>query len=344
MVTESRSAKDPSVCVVICAHSTERWALLQSAVASAVAEGPDEVIVVVDHNQALLQRAYATLDQSSESGLVRVISNSNQNGLSGARNEGIAGARSHIVAFIDDDAEAVPGWLTYLLQPFTDADVVAVGGRAIPARPERFPAWWPHEYDWVVGCSWSGLPESISDVRNVIGCSMAFQREALVALNGFLPELGRKGENAGGCEETELCIRLRLNQNGARIVYEPKATVLHHVDDRRLTLRYFLRRCWSEGRSKAVIQNKMGHVSLGPEKRFALEAIRTSIGTVIRATVRLDRDGLARSGAIIGGLVWTGLGFFTARFFQRDPQGSGRSPAALSPTVGNRPPRSASRI
>ena len=307
MVTGASPEARPSISVIICAHSLDRWELLRSAVSSATAEKPDDVVVVIDHNDRLLMNAVEGLTGTSGPTRIRVIANSHQSGLSGARNTGIESTDATIVAFIDDDAEVIPGWMRHLLAPFSDTTVVAVGGRAMPARPDRFPAWWPPEYNWVVGCSWAGLPEALTEVRNVIGCCMAFRRDALVETDGFDPALGRVGSNAAGCEETELCIRLR--RGGARVLYEPRATVLHHVDDRRLTARYFVRRCWSEGRSKARITRRLDGGSLGPERRFAIDAVRQSISTGTRATLRLEWSGIARAAALVGGLCTTGLGF-----------------------------------
>ncbi len=307
MVSPDVAGRRHTVSIIICAHSTQRWEQLGNAVASAVSERPDQVLVVIDHNAELLRLAKDSLESCDAQTPVRIVANANDQGLSGARNTGIASADCEITAFIDDDAEALPGWLGHLISPFDDPTVVAVGGRALPARPDDFPPWWPHEYDWVVGCSWTGLPEVLSEVRNVIGCTMAFRREALVATDGFDVRLGRVGANAAGCEETELC--MRLSRNGARVLYEPKATVLHHVDRSRLTPRYFIRRCWAEGRSKALIHRTLGGGALGPERRFAADALRRSFGTGARAIVRRDASGVGRAAATLGGLCATGLAF-----------------------------------
>jgi glycosyltransferase involved in cell wall biosynthesis len=49
-------------------------------------------------------------------------------GVSNARNRGIEEARGEIVAFIDGDCVAVPGWLRKLVEPFADPEVGCVGG------------------------------------------------------------------------------------------------------------------------------------------------------------------------------------------------------------------------
>jgi hypothetical protein len=67
----------------------------------------------------------------------------------------------------------------------------------------------PEEFDWVVGCSYRGLPAGEALIRNPIGSSMSLRRQAAVEAGGFRPEVGRVGTFPVGCEETELAIRLR---------------------------------------------------------------------------------------------------------------------------------------
>jgi glucosyl-dolichyl phosphate glucuronosyltransferase len=100
-----------SVCsVIICAYTVERWDDTMQAVASVQAQQPtpNEIILVVDHNPELLTRLAEGLPG------VRVVSSTNERGSSGARNTGVALATGDIVAFLDDDAVAQPGWLAAL--------------------------------------------------------------------------------------------------------------------------------------------------------------------------------------------------------------------------------------
>src|SRR5512141_177425 len=92
------------ISVIICAYTDARWNDLIEAVASLRRQqtAPAEVIVVVDHNPALLARVRAEFPH------VTVIENMGPQGLSGARNSGLAAASGEIVAFMDEDATAEP--------------------------------------------------------------------------------------------------------------------------------------------------------------------------------------------------------------------------------------------
>src|SRR5258705_7444305 len=70
--------------VVICAHKLDRWDELQRAVGSVRAQtrAPREILVVVDNNEALRERA------AREIAGVTVLPNTKQPGLSGGRMTG----------------------------------------------------------------------------------------------------------------------------------------------------------------------------------------------------------------------------------------------------------------
>ena len=197
----------PTTTVVVCAYTLDRWDLLSTAVRAAALQShrPCEVLLIVDHNAELAARAEDALAGAG----VTVVANRYGRGLSGARNTGVEEANGEIVAFLDDDAVPEPRWLAALVAPFAAAEVVATGGVARPVWADGRPAWFPREFDWVVGCSYDGQARGVADIRNPLGCNMAFRRAALAAVDGFREDVGRVGGRPLGCEETELCIRLR---------------------------------------------------------------------------------------------------------------------------------------
>jgi glycosyltransferase involved in cell wall biosynthesis len=193
-----------SVTVVICAYTEARWAYTAAAIESVLAQqpAPRQLLLVVDHNPPLAARARREFPN------VTILESEDSPGLSGARNTGLRAAAFGVTVFLDDDAAARPGWLASLVGPYSGADVVATGGSVHPRWPTVRPRWLPPEFDWVVGCSYRGLPEALDVVRNPIGANMSMRTGLALSLGGFDTAVGRTASKPRGCEETELAIRL----------------------------------------------------------------------------------------------------------------------------------------
>jgi GT2 family glycosyltransferase len=301
----------PTVSVVICCYTVSRWERLLDVIESVREQtlAPQDVFIVVDHNEDLYERLLAVVDD------VTLVKSSGPKGLSGARNTGVGFADSDIVAFLDDDAEAAPDWLERLIAFYDDPDVLAVGGRVEPVWEDGRPFYFGEELDWIVGCSHRGMPKVASEVRNVIGANMSFRLDVLRQVGGFNLSLGRQGAKPFGCEETEICIRSRMGAPGSRIVYEPAALVHHHVPANRGTIRYMLSRSWSEGISKAQVSQIVGHKrALGPERRYVRSVLPRAVFAGIHDWSREGNpQGLGRAGAVISVLAFTAAGYLRGR-------------------------------
>lgn len=301
----ARTATPHSVSVIVCAYTHERWDQLQLAVRSAheqLVDG-DELIVVIDHNDSLLADARSTFRD-----VAIVVENSEVKGLSGARNSGVAAARGDLSAFLDDDAHAQAGWLEHLVAPFDDADIVGTGGFASPMWETAAPRWMPDEFLWVVGCSYVGLPDEVAPIRNPIGCSMAFRTEAIRVAGGFPHDLGRVDKRPAGGEETDLSINITTHQGGT-IVQCPESVVSHAVMAERATLGYFTSRCYFEGRSKAILADRVGTGDATAAERTYLRTLAVGVGRRLVRPTDGRLSGLAQAGAILLGLGTTTLGF-----------------------------------
>lgn len=160
-----------NVSVVICAYAQRRWAQTRAAVESVLSQEPRpaQVLLVIDHNAELATQARRSLPGAT------VLESHETPGLSGARNAGLQAASHPVTVFLDDDARARPGWLAALTGPYASPDVVATGGSVYPLWPGQRPRWLPPAFDWVVGCSYAGLPEKTGVVRNPIGANMSMR-------------------------------------------------------------------------------------------------------------------------------------------------------------------------
>jgi glucosyl-dolichyl phosphate glucuronosyltransferase len=190
--------------VIICAYTLERWGDLKAAIASVQQQEipAGEIILVIDHNPMLMKMAEIQFPD------ILVVENLGRRGLSGARNTGVELASQEVVVFMDEDAVAEPNWLVELLNAYQDEQTIGVGGEVRPNWLGKQPVWFPREFNWVVGCSWTGGPDTLSQVRNMIGCNMSFRKEVYHTSGGFRDSLGRLGMNSiVSCEETEFCIR-----------------------------------------------------------------------------------------------------------------------------------------
>jgi GT2 family glycosyltransferase len=296
----------PPASVVICAYSEDRWELLVEAIHSAQRQSvpPLETIVVVDHNPALLARIRRELP-----GVVAVES-SGAPGLAGARNTGVAAASGSVVAFLDDDALAEEAWLEKLTAPYDNPSVMGSGGAVRPMWATPRPRWFPPEFDWVVGCSYRGLPAERAPIRNPIGANMSFRREVFQRAGGFREGIGRVGRWPVGCEETELAIRAYQVMPGTRVLFDPAAAVDHHVPADRATPRYFASRCFAEGLSKALVAGHVGSDdALASERRYVVTQLGSGVVRGLVGALRGDAGGLLRAAAIGAGLAMTSAGY-----------------------------------
>ncbi len=297
--------------VVICCYTERRYDDVLAAIASVRAQAapPGRLLVVVDHDEALLGRLQQELPE------VEVVPNKQSRGLSGARNTALALIEEPLVAFLDDDAVAQPGWLDALVAPFADPAVAGTGGRLDPAWDAGRPAWFPAEFDWVVGCSHPGQPAAGGVVRNPIGANMAFRTAWLVEAGGFAETMGRIGTVPVGAEETEASIRIAQQRPGTHFWYAPDAVARHRVRAERGRWSYFRARCWGEGLSKAVVRRERGP-ELGTEQSYVQQVLLPGV-------LRYLRSGQVRRAlAIVLGLAVTVAGYGAGLARTRRPSAS----------------------
>jgi len=206
---------DLTATIVICTRN--RPALLRNCLEgiARLEREPDEVLVVDntsgDEETEAVARAFAATYT------VEPIQ-----GLSRARNRGLAESNSEIVAYLDDDAVPDGRWLNCLLEAFADPRVAVVtGGTNTPGssaggsnqEPSHFLS--NRDRQWFEIAAFGGLG---------IGANMALRKVACIGWKVFDERLGR-GAPFHGAEEHHAFVHfLFLSYSAAHV---PAAIVFH---------------------------------------------------------------------------------------------------------------------
>ena len=191
---------------------------------------PDEIVVVDDHPTKHFKYSHP---------LVNIIQTSEEKGLSGCRNIGVMNSGGDIIAFLDDDVIVDRGWAENVINCFRDEKLGIVFGRIDPLYMSPPPKWWDEKkFGWTVG------------VCVPAGANFAVRREVFDKVGLFNEFLGiRKGIRVS-LEEYEFSKRCSKYYE---IGLCDKAVIKHKVPAKRLTRKYVLKRCFSEGRGKRRI-------------------------------------------------------------------------------------------
>jgi GT2 family glycosyltransferase len=281
-----------TVSVVVASFTEERWEQLQRALASIRAQtiSVAEIVLSIDHNEALFRRAEAAFPD------VKVVENREPRGASGARNTGIKLCSGSLIAFLDDDITADPEWLAASIRHFADPSVVGVGGRITPIWEGVPPAWFPEELLWTVGVTYRGMPSRAAAVRNVWTANMVVRRSACERVGGFRPEFGKLGDREDfQAEDTEFCLRVARDWPNGKWIYEPDAVAGHAVPLRRSSRRFLVTRCYHEGRNKMLMADIAGKESTSREKRYFVRTLPAGVLRGLREAIGGDLHGAARS-------------------------------------------------
>lgn len=181
-----------------------------------------------------------------------------QQGLSFARNRGIAESKGEIVAFIDDDETINEEFVAAYIDLFENHGAFAAAGAVKVCYESGRPAWMSHYTEKMIGNP-IDLGKEVITITSTItpaGGNMAFNREIFNLCGAFDTHLGRKGSDMLGGEENDIFDRMR--NLGERVFYAPNAIVYHHISEKKLTKEYFDKVANGIGRSKYIRAQKFG--------------------------------------------------------------------------------------
>lgn len=235
----------PRISVVVCTYNGERT-IRDCLEGLAALDYPNYEVIVVndgstDNTAAIVQ----------EFGF-RLINTENR-GLSSARNTGMEAATGEIIAYTDDDARPDTHWLAYLAAAFTNKKYAAVGGPNIAPPGDGLIA------DCVSNAPGGPVHILLSDceAEHVPGCNLAVRTAILREIGGFDPIYRAAGD------DVDVCWRLR--ERGWMLGFSPAAMVWHH---RRNSIRAYWKQQVGYGKAEALLEkkwpekyNSLGHLT-----------------------------------------------------------------------------------
>lgn len=174
---------------------------------------------------------------------LRMVSEPKQ-GLSHARNRGIAESRGEIVAIIDDDEEINPEFAAAYIDFFArHPEALMAGGKVVPTYEAARPRWMSRFTERpIAGTLDLGEHEKPFTKGYPAGGNMAVRRTAFDTYGVFDTSLGRTGSALVGGEEKELAHRIAsASKSDTPVWWVPGAVIYHIIPPSKLTLDYFRR-------------------------------------------------------------------------------------------------------
>jgi GT2 family glycosyltransferase len=244
---------------------------------------PDQVVVVRRSEDEAAAQVISSLQGAVDECVI------DRPGQLAAMELGSRRARTDVVAFTDDDAVPRVDWLRYLLAPYRDRAVGAVGGRDVVhhqggiTRGDAERVGSISVFGRVAGQHHIGVGVA-REVAHLKGANMSFRRGLL----RFPVDL--RGEGSQIFNELAMC--LAVADQGRKVVYDPRAQVDHYPGERfdedrrtRPTLRAAANAAFNESFILYSLRPRRRHVRLA---YMVLVGTRTSPG-LVRAAVAAAR-------------------------------------------------------
>lgn len=230
---------NPDVAIII--PTLRRPESLERAVRSAlvqtgVSDRLREIIVVDNDPQASSRETAARL--AEEAGIPIIWRHAPRPGVATARNAGLAATTAPLIAFLDDDEAASPGWLTALLTAQTATGADAVFGPIRGRVPDGI-GWTRSYLERFFGREG---PDRTQLIEAPYGCGNSLLVRA-TALPGAVP-FNAAADQSGGEDDA---LFAALAASGGRFGWAADAWVDEFAPPHRATLRYALTRAFAYG-------------------------------------------------------------------------------------------------
>ena len=301
--------RQPDISIVVCTYN--RATSLRLTLAALAAQmTPTRIVwevVIVDNNSTDETRALAQSFVASAGIPAQYIFVAEQ-GLSRARNAGLAASRGDVIGFTDDDVEPASDWVYRIATAMEHTETDIVGGRILPMWSRVPPAWLRHRpslHGALAIMDHTSAVQVLDPRRapSVWGANMAFRRCVFEQVGVFDTRRGLIGTTLHRGEEIDLVARGLAA--GCRAVYDPTILVWHRISPERMRLSYLSRLYFQRAEGDALVQPPTDAVPFDVS-RSAYKLAAGAIAAWLASAARRRPDTLERwlDCCAAVGLIW----------------------------------------
>ena len=269
-----------------------RGGMLEAALDSVLAQesrGVRYEVIIVDNNSTDDTREVVASRIAQGHADLRYVFEPKQ-GVSYARNTGVAQATAPLIAFADDDVRVTKDWVANIKREFDLCpEVDYLGGKILPIWPSAPPAWLTRDHWWALALLDCGDKPFYVGAENPVclpTANASFRRDVFARFGLFSPDFS-------GREDHEFLLRLWCG--GSRGLYAPSVIVMADVQPERLSKEYHRR--WNKTTGKFNSLMRLNEMT-GPDGRIISEPPG--------AAMLFGVPGFVYRGLFANGLAWAG--------------------------------------
>ena len=214
-----------NISVVICTFNREKFIgeALESLARQNLSLNKFEIIIVNNNSSDNTENickdfiiGYPNID-------IKYTVETNQ-GLSFARNRGIAESKYDIITYIDDDAYAKPDFLQLIYNYFNEhPDTAGIGGKVTPRYEIEEPKWMnKYLYGFVTKVDIGDTLRPFKGKAYPAGCNMTYRKDLLKQVGGFNNKLKWRADDK--------YVYYKVREISDNIIYLPMLEVEHTID------------------------------------------------------------------------------------------------------------------
>jgi len=219
--------------VIICTYNRDKH--IKRALESLIRQDFDKnayEIIVVDNNSTDHTSDIIHTFKANHADYNITLSKETRQGLSYARNKGLALAKGTYISYIDDDGIAREDYIKQIKR-YTEQfpDDVAFGGKVLPKyEKEQEPDWMSSYIERIISIVDLGNQVKVLKKTYPVGCNMIFKKLVFDEIGGFNTALKLRSDDK--------YIFLKIREAGHRVLYLPEVVVWHFIDHFRNSLDY----------------------------------------------------------------------------------------------------------